>query len=177
MNIFGVRLGALIQNVFTSAKAISLAALMLLAFTVGRNATAWQANFGAGLSQFWRNAGWHSLHPVQVGVGGPMVLVNLLVILAVVQVGSLFSADAWNNITFTAGEVKNPKRNIPLSLVCGTGLCSRCIFWSRWLTCWCCRCTAIRTAQRRWRAECNMRQRIAWPRRRWSRSFTPAARG
>jgi hypothetical protein len=54
-------------------------------------------------------------------VGGPMVLVNMAVILAVVQVGSLFSSDAWNNITFTAGEVKNPKRNIPLSLVLGTG--------------------------------------------------------
>jgi len=50
-------------------------------------------------------------------MGGPTVWVNLLVILAVVQVGSLFSADAWNNITFTAGEVKNPKRNIPLSLI------------------------------------------------------------
>jgi APA family basic amino acid/polyamine antiporter len=56
-----------------------------------------------------------------VGVGGPLVLVNIFVILAVVQTGSLFSADAWNNITFTAGEVKNPKRNIPLSLVLGTG--------------------------------------------------------
>ena len=120
-NIFGVRLGALIQNIFTSAKALSLAALILLAFTVGVNATAWQANFGAGLSQFWRNAGWHSLHPVQVGVGGPIALVNLFVILAVVQVGSLFSADAWNNVTFTAGEVKNPKRNLPLSLILGTG--------------------------------------------------------
>jgi APA family basic amino acid/polyamine antiporter len=50
-----------------------------------------------------------------------MVLVNLVVILAVVQVGSLFSSDAWNNITFTAGEVKNPRRNIPLSLSLGTG--------------------------------------------------------
>jgi APA family basic amino acid/polyamine antiporter len=50
-----------------------------------------------------------------------MVLVNVMVILAVVQVGSLFSSDAWNNITFTAGEVKNPKRNIPLSLILGTG--------------------------------------------------------
>ena len=119
MNIFGVRLGALIQNVFTSAKALSLAALILLAFTVGVNATAWQANFANG--QFWRNAGWHSLHAVQVGVGGPTAWVNLLVILAVVQVGSLFSADAWNNITFTAGEVKNPRRNLPLSLVLGTG--------------------------------------------------------
>jgi APA family basic amino acid/polyamine antiporter len=121
VNIFGVRLGALIQNIFTTAKALSLAALILLAFTVGRNATVWQANFGAGWSQFWKNAGWGSLHPVQVGIGGPTVLVNLLVILAVVQVGSLFSADAWNNVTFTAGEVKNPRRNIPLSLVLGTG--------------------------------------------------------
>ncbi len=121
VNMFGVKLGAMIQNVFTSAKALSLAALVLLAFTVGRNATAMAANFGAGWSEFWRNAGWSSLHPVQVGIGGPIVFVNLLVILAVVQVGSLFSADAWNNITFTAGEVKNPRRNIPLSLIMGTG--------------------------------------------------------
>jgi APA family basic amino acid/polyamine antiporter len=120
LNIFGVKLGSLVQNVFTTAKAFSLAVLILLAFMMGRNATAWEANFGAGWSQFWKNSGWHSLHGVQVGVGGPMVLVNLLVILAVVQVGSLFSADAWNNITFTAGEVKNPKRNIPLSLILGT---------------------------------------------------------
>ena len=121
VNIFGVRLGSLIQNVFSSAKSLSLAGLILLGFTVGINSTAWNANFGAGLSEFWKNAGWNSLHPVQVGVGGPMVLVNMAVILAVVQVGSLFSSDAWNNITFTAGEVKNPKRNIPLSLVLGTG--------------------------------------------------------
>jgi APA family basic amino acid/polyamine antiporter len=93
----------------------------LLAFTLGRNALALEANFGAGWSAFWRNAGWSVLHPVQVGVGGPTVWVNLLMILAVVQVGSLFSADAWNNITFTAGEVKNPRRNIPLSLILGTG--------------------------------------------------------
>jgi APA family basic amino acid/polyamine antiporter len=119
VNIFGVGLGALIQNVFTSAKAISLGALILLAFTIGRSAEAWHANFSAG--QFWKNAGWSSLHPVQVGVGGPIVLVNLVMILAVVQVGSLFSADAWNNVTFTAGEVKNPKRNLPLSLILGTG--------------------------------------------------------
>ena len=121
VNIFGVGLGAMIQNIFTSAKAIALAALILLALTIGRTAEAWQANFGAGFGQFWKNAGWSSLHPVQVGVGGPIVLVNLVVILAVVQVGSLFSADAWNNITFTAGEVKNPKRNLPLSLILGTG--------------------------------------------------------
>lgn len=121
VNIFGVSLGALIQNIFTSAKAFSLAALIVLAFTVGRNSTAISANFGSDWGNFWRNAGWSSLHGVQVGVGGPIVLVNIVVILAVVQVGSLFSADAWNNITFTAGEVKNPKRNLPLSLILGTG--------------------------------------------------------
>jgi basic amino acid/polyamine antiporter, APA family len=121
VNIFGVGLGAIIQNIFTSAKALALAGLILLAFTLGNNAGAIEANFGAGWSAFWQNAGWSSLHPVQVGVGGPIVLVNAIVILAVVQVGSLFSADAWNNVTFTAGEVKNPKRNLPLSLVLGTG--------------------------------------------------------
>ncbi|MGB7132829.1 MAG: APC family permease, partial [Candidatus Sulfotelmatobacter sp.] len=50
------------------------------------------------------------------------VMVGTLTIIAVAQVGSLFSADAWNNVTFTAGEVKNPSRNLPLSLALGTGI-------------------------------------------------------
>ena len=53
-------------------------------------------------------------------LAGPFV--GVLTILAVAQVGSLFSADAWNNVTFTAGEVKDPKRNLPLSLAIGTGV-------------------------------------------------------
>ena len=121
VNIFGMKFGALLQNVFTVAKALSLAGLIFLGFTIGRNARAIAANFGSDWSQFWRNAGWASLHPVQVGAQGPIVMVNLVVILAVVQVGSLFSADAWNNVTFTAGEVKNPRRNVPLSLAFGCG--------------------------------------------------------
>ena len=59
---------------------------------------------------------------MQVGEGGPIAMVGLLTILAVVQTGSLFSADAWNNVTYTAGEVRNPKRNLPLSLALGTTL-------------------------------------------------------
>jgi len=121
VNICGVRFGALLQNVFTVAKALSLAALVLLGFTIGRNSAAIAANFGSHWSEFWRNAGWSSLHPVQVGAQGPIVMVNLIVILAVVQVGSLFAADAWNNVTFTAGEIKNPRRNVPLSLAFGVG--------------------------------------------------------
>jgi basic amino acid/polyamine antiporter, APA family len=121
VNIRGVQFGAVLQNIFTVAKALSLAGLVILGFTVGRNSAAIAANFGEHWSAFWRNAGWNALHPVQVGAQGPIVMVNLLVILAVVQVGSLFSADAWNNVTFTAGEIKHPRRNIPLSLVMGTG--------------------------------------------------------
>jgi len=49
------------------------------------------------------------------------MMAGVLTVLAVVQVGSLFSADAWNNVTFTAGEVRNPQRNLPLSLALGTG--------------------------------------------------------
>jgi len=119
INIFGIKTGALIQNVFTIAKVSALSGLVLLGIFVGRNAQALAANFGAN---FWRNAGLGAQHAVQVGAGGPMVLVGTLTILAVAQVGSLFSADAWNNVTFTAGEVKNPNRNLPLSLALGTGV-------------------------------------------------------
>jgi APA family basic amino acid/polyamine antiporter len=119
INIFGIKTGALIQNVFTIAKASALFGLVLLGIAIGRNAQALAANFGAN---FWRNSALGAQHAVQVGVGGPMVLVGTLTILAVAQVGSLFSADAWNNVTFTAGEVKNPSRNLPLSLALGTGV-------------------------------------------------------
>jgi basic amino acid/polyamine antiporter, APA family len=90
----------------------------LIGLAIGRNTYALRANFGG--HDFFRNAVHGALHPVQVGVGGPTVLVGVLTILAVAQVGSLFSSDAWNNVTFTAAEVKNPSRNLPLSLALGT---------------------------------------------------------
>ena len=119
INIFGVKTGALIQNIFTATKVSALLGLVIVGLFIGRNAEALVANFGAN---FWRNAALGALHPVQVGAAGPIALVGTLTILAVAQVGSLFSADAWNNVTFTAGEVINPKRNLPLSLALGTGV-------------------------------------------------------
>ncbi len=118
LNIFGLKTGAMVQNIFTIAKVLGLLALILAGIFVGWNPEAVAANF----TNFWRNAGLSAQHAVQVGVGGPIALVGTLTILAVAQVGSLFSADAWNNVTFTAGEVKNPKRNLPLSLALGTGI-------------------------------------------------------
>ena len=116
INIFGVKTGAAIQNIFTSAKVCALLGLVIFGILLGRNPQALAANFGAN---FWKNAGLSTLH--DVGVGGSM-LVSTLTVLAIAQVGSLFSADAWNNVTFTAGEVINPHRNLPLSLALGTGV-------------------------------------------------------
>jgi APA family basic amino acid/polyamine antiporter len=117
INIFGVKTGAIIQNVFTFAKVAALLGLVIVGLFIGRNAAALAANFGAN---FWQ--GVRALHSIQIGLGGPVVWVSTLTILAVAQVGSLFSADAWNNVTFTAGEVINPKRNLPISLALGTGV-------------------------------------------------------
>ena len=121
LNTLGVRLGAAVQNVFTSAKVLALLAVVMVGL-VAKNAAAVAANFGAGWHAFWAGAGLGTAHAVQVGAGGPTVLVGALTVVAVVQVGSLFSSDAWNNVTFTAGEIQNPRRNLPLSLAIGTGV-------------------------------------------------------
>jgi basic amino acid/polyamine antiporter, APA family len=123
-NTRGLKLGSAVQNVFTSAKVLALAAVVLVGFLLGllhRNRVGLEANFGPGWRAFWANAGLSSTHAIQVGANGPSVLVGALTAIAVVQVGSLFSSDAWNNVTFTAGEIENPKRNLPLSLAIGTG--------------------------------------------------------
>jgi APA family basic amino acid/polyamine antiporter len=126
LNTFGVKLGAAVQNVFTSAKVLALMAVVFVGL-IAKNATAIAANFGAGGHQFWAGAGLGMQHSITVGSFWPgtfdsTAVVGALTVIAVVQVGSLFSSDAWNNVTFTAGEIRNPKRNLPLSLAIGTGV-------------------------------------------------------
>ena len=123
LNTLGVRLGKLIQNIFTSAKTLSLVGLIFIGVFVARNAAAISDNF----SHFWAIRG---ATPQEPGLGFlrswlPTVTAGsgffgLLVAYGVAQVGSLFSADAWNNIGFTAAEVKNPKRDVALSMALGT---------------------------------------------------------
>ena len=119
VNVFGVKTGAIVQNVFTFAKTAALLGLALFGAFVTMNAQAFAANWANGA--FWKNFSWSATFPVQVGVSGTTAFVGILTVIAVAQVGSLFSADAWNSVTFTAGEMKNPKRNLPLSLAIGTG--------------------------------------------------------
>jgi APA family basic amino acid/polyamine antiporter len=115
VNTQGLGFGKIIQNVFTVAKAFSLAALVILGFCFSTSA-ARTANF----THFWRNAALSTMHPYPPDHATWMV--GTLTLIGVAMVGSLFSMDAWNNITFTAGEVKNPSRDLPLSLILGTGL-------------------------------------------------------
>jgi APA family basic amino acid/polyamine antiporter len=105
VNLRGVREGKFVQTTFTIAKTGALALLVILGLTLGRNATAISANFGPG------------------NFGGPTGITGAFILaLGAAAVGSLFSSDSWNNVTFAAAEVHNPKRNLPLSLALGTGL-------------------------------------------------------
>src|SRR6185369_15426059 len=117
MNTRGLKVGKLVQNVFTFAKTGSLIALILLGLIVG---FAWHGDIAAAnFGDLWTVRG----HLQDVGGGlTAAAAFGLFVGICVAQTNSLFSADAWNNITFTAGEVKDPKKNIPLSLAMGTGL-------------------------------------------------------
>src|SRR5213080_4228530 len=115
MNTRGLNLGKLVQNIFTTAKTGALIALIVLGIIVGLRSGAGAENF----KDFWTLRG--GLQEVGEGLTAATAF-GLFVGICVAQTNSLFSADAWNNITFTAGEVKDPRRNIPLSLAFGTFL-------------------------------------------------------
>ena len=115
INTRGIVGGKWIQNTFTSAKTLALVALIALGLGAGISLGVFRDNLGT----FWNAA------TTRAGSGGlsvePLAGLALLGALGAAMVGSLFSSDAWNNVTFTAGETVNPRRNIPLSLAIGTG--------------------------------------------------------
>ena len=105
VNTRGVRTGAVVQNTFTFAKVAALLGLVGCGLLFGRNPQAVARNFG----DFWQHAGW---------------TFSTIRIVGVAMVGALFASDAWNNVTFTAGETRNPRRNVPLALALGVGIVS-----------------------------------------------------
>jgi APA family basic amino acid/polyamine antiporter len=105
LNIRGVKLGAAVQTVFSVAKIGALAGLVLLGLTLFRQPDIAAANF----SNFWGTGDWS---------------IAVLPVIGAAMVGSLFSSDAWNNVTFAAAEVREPTKNLPRALALGTGLVS-----------------------------------------------------
>ena len=121
INCFGIRLGAHVQNVFTFLKIFALLALIVLG--LGFSAGTW-----THFIPFFPHS--DSIHQIVMqfrSSASPLInsdsnFLNLVLLIGVAMIGSLFSADAWNNLTFTAGEVKNPSRTLPLALFSGTFL-------------------------------------------------------
>jgi basic amino acid/polyamine antiporter, APA family len=106
VNLRGLDTGRTVQNVFTSAKVLSLLAIILIGCVIAPNAAALHANFGSR----------------EAFLGARPLSSGLLAAFGAAMVGGLFSADAWAGITFTAAEVRNPERNLPRALALGTAL-------------------------------------------------------
>lgn len=110
INTRGLQTGVMVQNVLTITKTLSLGLLILLGIVVFRNPEVVAHNF----THFFDN----------LNGGGPVGLAAVCSAIGVAMVGSLFSSDAWNNVTFIAGDIENPRRNVPLSLLFGVVLVS-----------------------------------------------------
>lgn len=113
INTKGIQAGKTIQTIFTSTKLLSLFGLIIAGF-IAFKWDIWQAN--------WQNP-WGMQHLTKtdgIVTAEPLLIGAALGAMASAMVGSIFSSDAWNNVTFIAGEIKNPKRNIGLSLFFGT---------------------------------------------------------
>jgi basic amino acid/polyamine antiporter, APA family len=112
INTRGVKGGKLIQTIFTVTKLLSLFGLIVFGFIVAAKGEIWNANW----ADAWQMKSLDAEGNVIAGVAGSAIIGAI----AASMVGSIFSSDAWNNVTFIAGEIKNPKRNIGLSLFFGT---------------------------------------------------------
>ena len=105
-NLRGLDMGKLIQNLFTSAKLLSLLMITVVGCVIARNPIAIAANFGSATAF----------------LGTRSVDIGFAAAFGAAMVGALFSADAWASVTFTASEIRNPRRDLPLALAIGTGV-------------------------------------------------------
>jgi basic amino acid/polyamine antiporter, APA family len=118
INTKGIEGGKMIQRFFTSAKLLALFSLIIFGFVLAKHSF-WNENWATGFDamQQEKNAAGDF---IQGGLWAPIGLSALVGAIAASMAGSIFSSDAWNNVTFIAGEIKNPKKNIGLSLFLGT---------------------------------------------------------
>jgi len=113
VNTKGIEGGKLIQRFFTSTKLLALFGLIIFGFFAVKHSF-WQENWKTGFTAMQHNT--NDFGPAWLPIGGSA----LIGAIAASMVGSIFSSDSWNNVTFIAGEIKNPQKNIGLSLFLGT---------------------------------------------------------
>jgi len=124
LNTRGIVTGKTVVNLFTSTKVIALFGFILIGFLTTKGLTSWHINREA----FWE-AG-------KIGANNQIIPLSgfaLVTAVATALVGSLFSSDAWYNVTYISGEVINPKRTVPLSLILGTMIVSVLYLFTNWV--------------------------------------------
>lgn len=124
LNTRGIVTGKTVVNIFTSTKVIALFGFILIGFFATKGLTSWQIN----REVFWE-AG-------KIGANNQLIPLSgfaLVTAVATALVGSLFSSDAWYNVTYISGEVINPKRTVPLSLILGTMIVSVIYLFTNWV--------------------------------------------
>jgi APA family basic amino acid/polyamine antiporter len=112
INSRGVKNGKTLQTVLTIIKILSLLGLIVFGFTLAAKASVWDANW----TDTWNTRSFNKDSGSWLPISGTALITGI----SAAMVGSLFSSDAWNGVTFIAGEIKNPKRNVGLSLFLGT---------------------------------------------------------
>lgn len=119
VNTRGLKTGKLIQNTFTFTKTAALVGLILVGLIWG-----WNHNSAAYTSAWWNSPanGWHSTGAGFEATSGGLLGLALVMLLGRAMVGPMFAQSAWNNVTFTGGEVRDPGRNLPRALLIGCGL-------------------------------------------------------
>jgi len=117
INTKGVQGGKMIQTIFTVTKLLSLFGLIVFGFLLAADAEVWNANWSDAFTMKSMTKGSGEL---SAAIIAPVLGAGALGAIAASMVGSIFSSDAWNNVTFIAGEIKNPQKNIGLSLFLGT---------------------------------------------------------
>jgi APA family basic amino acid/polyamine antiporter len=123
INTRGIKAGKTIQTIFTSTKLLALFGLIIFGFLLAKESfwsQNWNNGFAAAQDLGGKDAAGALIPTNWQAIGG----VTLLGAVAASMTGSVFSSDAWNNVTFIAGEIKNPKRNVGLSLFLGTFIVS-----------------------------------------------------
>lgn len=111
LNSRSIKSGKITQTLFTLVKILSLVGLIVVGLTFGFNSDIWETNW----SDAWRTMRWDITTESAIPTFGAAIFAGIVS----AMVGSIFSSDAWNNVTFIAGEIKNPKRNVGLSLFLG----------------------------------------------------------